>query len=81
MSDSQGSTPAARMAVVEGLVQFVKDTWAELHRVQWPSRQTVIKHTVVVVSLIVFMACYIGALDGVISLFFMKVLGVGAGKQ
>ncbi|MCA1596453.1 MAG: preprotein translocase subunit SecE [Chloroflexi bacterium] len=34
-----------------------------MHRVQWPTQQTIIKHTTVVISVLIFMAIYVGAWD------------------
>ena len=64
---------------IPGMVQFVKETWAELQRVQWPTQEQVTKHTVVVVSLVVFMAFYIGALDVSIQALFARLLNIHAG--
>ncbi|MDQ2730870.1 MAG: preprotein translocase subunit SecE [Armatimonadota bacterium] len=78
----QGSQPYSGGAPhdkISNLIQFFRDTWAELHRVQWPTQQTVIKHTSVVVSTIIFMALYIGGLDAAITTIFQKVFHVGAG--
>ena len=81
MANAQGASPVAdgRKGKLEGFGQFLQETWAELHRVEWPKRSTIIKHTVVVVSTIVFMALYIGALDLTVSWLFTHVLKVTSG--
>ena len=65
MENGQQSTgmPAGRSNPFEGFIQFLEEVWAELHRVQWPNKATIIKHTVVVISVLIFMAIYVGAWD------------------
>ncbi|MFA5927620.1 MAG: preprotein translocase subunit SecE [Patescibacteria group bacterium] len=35
------------------LINYVADSWSELKKVKWPSRQEVIYHTIIVVASIV----------------------------
>ena len=50
-------------------VSFIKDVKAELLKVTWPSRQEVIKLTIVVIAVSLVMGLYIGGLD----LIFTKI--------
>jgi preprotein translocase subunit SecE len=86
---SAAKTPAAKPAggadsphsgPIGGLIQFIEECWAELHRVQWPNQETIIKHTMVVVSLVIFMAIYIGVLDSALSALFNHFLHTGSGS-
>ncbi len=51
-------------------VQFLKDVRAEMNRVAWPDRQTVIASTVVVVFVLTVTSLYLGGID----LVFAKLL-------
>ena len=55
---------------IEAAVQFLKDVRAEMNRVAWPDRQTVIASTVVVVFVLTVTALYLGGID----LVFAKLL-------
>ena len=51
---------------------FVFETYDELKKVTWPTRQQVIRLTVVVIGISVFVGVYIGGLDYLMT----KVMGV-----
>ena len=72
MADTQHSseTSGVQPGLLETSIQFIQDSWGELHRVQWPNQETIIKHTSVVVVLVIFMALYIGGLDYILSKLF-----------
>ena len=46
---------------------FIASCWAELKRVQWPDRDTLIQASAVTVLFVVVMATYLGILDAVFS--------------
>ena len=48
--------------VVRG-VQFLKEVWAELNKVVWPSRDETKVYTLVVIVAVAVVAVYIGILD------------------
>ncbi len=48
------------------IVQFVKDSYAELRKVVWPSREDVVASTKVVVISTVVMALVLGLVDFVL---------------
>lgn len=50
-------------AVVERVAGYLREIWVELHRVDWPSRRDLVRMTVVVVVVLLFMAAYLGAFD------------------
>ena len=56
--------------LVDLAVQFLKDVRAEMNRVAWPDRQTVIASTVVVVFVLTVTSLYLGGID----LVFAKLL-------
>jgi preprotein translocase subunit SecE len=51
-------------------VKFVRETYDELKQVVWPTRNDVIRLTLIVIALSVLMGLYIGGLDWV----FAKVM-------
>src|SRR4051812_10890658 len=58
---SQGGERAAR----GGLGQFVREGWAELRKVQWPTRTQLWQATGVVIVVCIIVGVYIAALDAV----------------
>jgi preprotein translocase SecE subunit len=44
---------------------FIASCWAELKRVQWPDRETLIQASAVTILFVAVMAAYLGALDAV----------------
>jgi len=52
------------------IVQFFKDSYAELRKVVWPSKEDVIASTKVVIVSTVVMACVLGLID------FLLVAGI-----
>jgi len=49
-----------------GLVQFIRECWAELGRVQWPTRHQLWQATAVVLVVCLVMGVYIAALDSLL---------------
>ena len=59
--------------------QFFKDVKAEMKRVTWPSRQDVLRWSVVVVAALLFFGIYVAVLDnGIITPLLFLISGVGA---
>jgi len=54
------------------LQQFFREVAAEFRRVNWPSRNEVMRSTAVVLIVVVILALYLGAVDVALS----KVVGV-----
>ena len=50
-------------ALKESTLSYFKESYAELKRVAWPSKQTLIQHTVAVVIFSLAVAAFLGALD------------------
>jgi preprotein translocase subunit SecE len=46
-----------------GLRRFMNESWAELRKVQWPSRQAVVQGTLVVFVVTLFFALFLTAVD------------------
>jgi preprotein translocase subunit SecE len=45
--------------------RFVRESWGELRKVQWPTRQQVVQGTIVVGIVTLFFAVYLVAIDAV----------------
>lgn len=67
--------PARRVPpVVETSLQFLKDVRAEMNRVAWPDRQTVIASSLVVVFVLTVTALYLAGWDLVLAELFKQIL-------
>jgi len=56
--------------MVNKLIQYLLDSKAELKKVTWPTKNELIKHTLIVIGLSLFVAAFLGVLD----LGFAKLL-------
>lgn len=52
---------------METFTQFVREAYAEMKKVKWPTRQQTIHYTIVVIVIALITAAYIGILDYVFS--------------
>lgn len=64
------TTPARRRI---GVVAFAQECWAELQKVTWPTRETIVRLTVIVLVISAIIAVYIFAFDNV----FTRVITEG----
>ena len=53
---------------------FIVSCWAELKRVQWPDRETLIQASAVTVLFIAVAAAYLGALDAIFNWLVQRIL-------
>ena len=51
-----------------GVVQFAQECWSELQKVTWPSRETVIRLTIIVILISALISVYIFAFDNFFTL-------------
>jgi len=56
------------------VVQFLFACWAELQRVQWPNRQTLVTLTGVVLGFVLIAGGYLGLLDAIFSELIQAIL-------
>ncbi len=56
--------------------QFLVEVWSELRKVHWPTRQETLAATVVVIVVVMIVSLWLGLVDGVISFFFTRFLGM-----
>jgi preprotein translocase subunit SecE len=60
--------------VVNSLRQYLVESWAELKKVAWPTRQTVINLTLIVIGVSVAVGAYIAVLDMLLHAALQQVL-------
>lgn len=61
-------------ALPSATVRFVKESRAELRKVSWPSRQTTIRYTLIIVSACVVVGFAIGGLDFLLTKILEQLL-------
>jgi len=64
-SHDHGGAPAHRKNIFGRAADFLRASWAELRRVQWPDRRQVGQGTAVTLGFVVVAGVYLGALDAV----------------
>jgi preprotein translocase subunit SecE len=57
------ATPARKASAVSRLRTFLRGSWAELQRVQWPDRRQVMQATGVVVGFVIVAGAFLGGAD------------------
>jgi preprotein translocase SecE subunit len=57
-----------------GAIGFLASCWAELKKVQWPDRETLIQATAVTVLFVAVAAAYLGALDAAFNWLIKQIL-------
>jgi preprotein translocase SecE subunit len=56
------------------VIGFLASCWAELKRVQWPDRDTLVQASAVTLIFVVIMAAYLGALDAAFNWLVQRIL-------
>ena len=57
-----------------GVIGFLVSCWAELKKVQWPDRDTLVQATAVTILFVAVAAAYLGALDAVFNFLIKQIL-------
>jgi preprotein translocase SecE subunit len=57
-----------------GVIGFLASCWAELKKVQWPDRDTLVQATAVTIIFVAVAATYLGALDAVFNYLVKQIL-------
>jgi preprotein translocase SecE subunit len=57
-----------------GVIGFLLSCWAELKKVQWPNRETLVQATAVTVIFVAVAAAYLGALDALFNWLVKQIL-------
>jgi preprotein translocase SecE subunit len=57
-----------------GVIGFLLSCWAELKKVQWPDRETLVQATAVTIIFVAVAAAYLGALDALFQWLVKQIL-------
>lgn len=57
-----------------GVIGFLASCWAELKKVQWPDRDTLVQASAVTIIFVAVAATYLGALDAVFNFLIKRIL-------
>lgn len=57
-----------------GVIGFLVSCWAELKKVQWPDRDTLVQATAVTIIFVAVAAAYLGALDAAFNFLVKQIL-------
>lgn len=57
-----------------GVIGFLVSCWAELRKVQWPDRETLVQATAVTIIFVAVAGAYLGALDSAFSYLIKQIL-------
>lgn len=57
-----------------GTINFLRNSWAELQRVQWPDRKQVGQATAVVIGFVAIAGGYLGLIDAAMSKLVEEIL-------
>jgi preprotein translocase SecE subunit len=57
-----------------GAAGFLASCWAELRKVQWPDRDTLVQATAVTIVFVAVAAAYLGALDAAFNFLIQRIL-------
>jgi preprotein translocase subunit SecE len=60
--------------VLTGIRRYLVESWAELKKVAWPTRETVIRLTVLVIAVSVIVGIYIFVLDRIFNTLIDQVI-------
>jgi preprotein translocase subunit SecE len=60
--------------VISGIRRYVSESWSELRKVAWPTRETVGRLTVLVIAVSIAVGVYIFVLDRVFNTLVEQVL-------
>jgi preprotein translocase SecE subunit len=64
----------AEAIVFRGIRQYLTEAWSELKKVAWPTRQTVINLTLIVLAVSIAVGAYIAVLDSAVHALIDQVL-------
>jgi preprotein translocase subunit SecE len=74
LTPAGGGTPAPRARPGSRLLNFLRGSWRELQRVQWPDRRQVMQATGVVIGFVIVAGLFLGLADTVASKLVTLIL-------
>lgn len=60
--------------MLTGIRRYVVESWAELRKVAWPTRETVVRLTILVVGVSIVVGIYIFVLDSIFNSLVDQVI-------
>jgi preprotein translocase subunit SecE len=60
--------------VLTGIRRYLAESWAELKKVSWPSRETVLRLTLLVIAVSIAVGVYIFVLDSIFNTLIDQVI-------
>jgi preprotein translocase SecE subunit len=60
--------------VLTGMRRYLVESWAELKKVAWPTRETVVRLTLLVIAVSIAIGIYIFVLDSIFNTLIDQVL-------
>jgi len=60
--------------MLTGMRRYLVESWAELKKVAWPSRETVVRLTILVVAVSIAVGIYIFVLDSIFNTLVDQVI-------
>jgi preprotein translocase subunit SecE len=70
-----GAKPTRRRENV--VVRYLRETWAELKKVSWPTREEATRLTLIVLATTVAMSAFLGIVDVLSTQLFTYLIGPG----
>ena len=74
LARKQKQAQAERAGQRGGVIGFLVSCWAELKKVQWPDRDTLVQATAVTIIFVTVAAAYLGALDALFNFLIKQIL-------
>lgn len=62
------------MSIVQKTVDYVKSSQQELKKVVWPTKDEVIQHTIMVISISIGVAAFLGIVDFILNIALSYVI-------
>jgi len=59
---------------IRGLITFLKEVKLEIKKVNWPTRQEIIKYTLIVIGISAGVAAFLGILDFIFTALLNKLI-------
>ena len=74
LAKRQKQAQAERERQRGGVLGFLASCWAELKKVQWPDRETLMQATAVTILFVAIAAAYLGALDAAFNFLIKRII-------
>ena len=62
------------MSQVNKLVQYIKDSRNEIKKVTWPTKKEIKQHTILVITISLAVAAFLGLVDYILSQVIEKII-------